>query len=448
MGGEGRATAEVLKVGEDPESGVRQLALAAVTGALVKLGSSGLRLWSETAQTAAFAGKGIAYIGTNVSPALLSVGYIVGLNIATLVCVGGAISWFIAIPIYSALYLESDPMLSQMVADGAGATDVAFQIWTTQIRYMGVGAMLTGGVWALVSMRGSLVSGVRSGLHQMSARSTGAIDHTEQDAPMQLVLIGIAIFVVPIFFLYSNIHDSLGIGISFLGAFWAIPLFGVSLNMISMFAFLVVLGIVVDDAIVIGESAYTNMRAKGHSIDNILEGVFRVAMPATFGVLTTIAAFIPVLMISGVMGAFFASIGWVVTLCLVFSIIESKLILPAHLSHMKIKTYAKDTHNAFVRFQRFFSEGLHTVIDDYYLPFLKKSLERRATGLAGFARRPARSIGRPAAGCEPLEQQRITSQPDRAFHAYLQGRERQFGYQYGRAQPGRRLHYAGNTHCD
>jgi putative OPT family oligopeptide transporter len=211
---EGRATAEVLKVGEDPKSGVRQLALAAVTGALVKLGSSGLRLWSETAQTATFAGKGIAYIGTNVSPALLSVGYIVGLNIATLVCVGGAISWFVAIPIYSALYLESDPMLGQMVADGAGATDVAFQIWTTQIRYMGVGAMLTGGIWALISMRGSLVSGVRSGLHQMSARSTGAMDHTEQDTPMQLVLIGIAIFVVPIFFLYSNIHDSLGIGIS------------------------------------------------------------------------------------------------------------------------------------------------------------------------------------------------------------------------------------------
>ena len=211
---EGRATAEVLKVGEDPKSGVRQLALAAVTGALVKLGSSGLRLWSETAQTATFAGKGIAYIGTNVSPALLSVGYIVGLNIATLVCVGGAISWFIAIPIYSALYLESDALLSQMVAGGASATDVAFQIWTTQIRYMGVGAMLTGGVWALVSMRGSLVSGIRSGLHQMSARNKGAVDHTEQDTPMQLVLIGIAIFVVPIFFLYNNIHDSLGIGIS------------------------------------------------------------------------------------------------------------------------------------------------------------------------------------------------------------------------------------------
>ncbi len=211
---EGRATAEVLKVGEDPQSGVRQLAVAAITGALVKLGSSGLRLWSETAQAAAFAGKGIAYIGTNVSPALLSVGYIVGLNIATLVCAGGAISWFVAIPIYSALYLDSDPVLVQMVADGAGATDVAFQIWTAQIRYLGVGAMLAGGIWALISMRGSLISGIRSGLHQMSRKDGGAVAHTEQDIPMQAVLIGIALFVVPIFFLYNSIHESLGLGVS------------------------------------------------------------------------------------------------------------------------------------------------------------------------------------------------------------------------------------------
>ncbi|KPK59703.1 MAG: peptide transporter [Gammaproteobacteria bacterium SG8_31] len=211
---EGRATAEVLKVGEDPQSGVRQLALAAITGALVKLGSSGLRLWSETAQAATFAGNSIAYIGTNVSPALVSVGYIVGLNIATLVCIGGAISWFVAIPIYSALYLQSDPVLSQMVADGAGATDVAFQIWTSQIRYLGVGAMLTGGIWALVSMRGSLLSGIRSGLHQMSRKNSGPVDHTEQDIPMQVVLVGIALFVVPIFFLYNSIHESIGLGVS------------------------------------------------------------------------------------------------------------------------------------------------------------------------------------------------------------------------------------------
>ena len=211
---EGRATAEVLKVGEDPQSGVKQLALAAMTGALVKLGSSGLRLWSESAQAAAFAGKGIAYIGTNVSPALVSVGYIVGLNIATLVCVGGAISWFVAIPIYSMLYLDTDPALVQMMADGESAVDVAFQIWTSQIRYLGVGAMLTGGVWALISMRGSLVSGIRSGLHQMSKSRDKIVDHREQDTPMQFVLLGIGLFVVPIFFLYNSIHETIGLGIS------------------------------------------------------------------------------------------------------------------------------------------------------------------------------------------------------------------------------------------
>jgi putative OPT family oligopeptide transporter len=211
---EGKATAEVLKVGDDPQTGVRQLALAAIAGALVKLGSSGLRLWSETAQAATFVGKGIAYVGTNVSPALLSVGYIVGLNIATLVCAGGAISWFVAIPLYSALYIDSDPVLVQMVSDGAGAADVAFQIWTSEIRYLGVGAMLTGGIWALVSMRRSLVSGIRSGLHQMSRDKSEVVDPREQDIPMQLVLLGIALFVIPIFFVYSNIHETIGLGVS------------------------------------------------------------------------------------------------------------------------------------------------------------------------------------------------------------------------------------------
>ncbi len=211
---EGKATAEVLKVGDDPKSGVVQLALAALAGAVTKLAASGLRLWSETAQAATFAGNSIAYIGTNLSPALLSVGYIVGLNIATLVCAGGAISWFIAIPIYSSLYLETDPVLMQMMAQGASATDVAFQIWTSQIRYLGVGAMLIGGIWALISMRGSLVSGVRSGLRQMSAGTSAMVHHTERDTPMQFVLAGIALFVIPIFFVYNNISDSIGLGVS------------------------------------------------------------------------------------------------------------------------------------------------------------------------------------------------------------------------------------------
>ncbi|MCP4046243.1 MAG: efflux RND transporter permease subunit, partial [Gammaproteobacteria bacterium] len=184
-----------------------------------------------------------------------------------------------------------------------------------------------------------------------------------------------------------------GLPVAFLGTFFLMPVFGITLNLISLFGFILVLGIVVDDAIVIGESAYTNMRAKGHSVDNILEGVFKVAMPATFGVLTTIAAFLPILMISGVMGNFFSSIGWVVTLCLVFSIVESKLILPAHLAHMKVKHYGEETHNRLVRFQRFFSEGLHTVVDNYYSPFLQKCLKRRYLTLSGFISLLILSIG-------------------------------------------------------
>ncbi len=189
-----------------------------------------------------------------------------------------------------------------------------------------------------------------------------------------------------------------GLPVAFLGTFFLMPTLGVTVNLISLFGFILVLGIVVDDAIVIGESAYTNMRAKGHSADTIIEGVFKVAMPATFGVLTTIAAFIPILMISGVMGQFFSSIGWVVTLCLVFSIVESKLILPAHLAHMKVRHYSEDTHNAFIRFQRFFSEGLHTFADNFYRPFLAKCLQRRYLTLSVFISMLILSIGLLAGG--------------------------------------------------
>ena len=189
-----------------------------------------------------------------------------------------------------------------------------------------------------------------------------------------------------------------GLPVAFLGTFFLMPILGITVNLISLFGFILVLGIVVDDAIVIGESAYTSMRAKGHSIDNILEGVHKVAMPATFGVLTTIAAFIPILMISGVMGKFFAAIGWVVTLCLVFSIVESKLILPAHLAHMKVKHYPMDTQNRFIRFQRFFSEGLHTLIDNYYSPFLARCLNRRYLTFSVFISLLILSIGLLAGG--------------------------------------------------
>jgi len=212
---EGTATAEVLKVGASPGQGARYLAIAAILGALVKLSETGLRLWSGATQAATYVGSStIAYAGINLSPALISVGFIVGLNIAVLVFLGGAISWYLAIPIYSSFFLASDPALAESFAAGMDATDLAFAIWTSKIRYLGVGAMLIGGIWALVSMRGSLLSGIKSGLQSHNAGADAVYDHTQHDTPMKLVLWGIAAFVIPIFFLYQVIVGTLGVALA------------------------------------------------------------------------------------------------------------------------------------------------------------------------------------------------------------------------------------------
>ncbi|MFO7763339.1 MAG: efflux RND transporter permease subunit [Wenzhouxiangellaceae bacterium] len=184
-----------------------------------------------------------------------------------------------------------------------------------------------------------------------------------------------------------------GLLVAFAGTVFMLPLVGVTINMISLFGFLVVLGIVVDDAIVIGESAYTEIRAKGHSVENVVNGTMKVAIPATFGVLTTIAAFVPILLVSGVSGQFFAAIGWVVVIALAMSLVESKLILPAHLAHMKVRTYDANTENRLVRFQRRFADGLHKFVDRFYLPSLGVLLRNRYITLASFIGVLVLSIG-------------------------------------------------------
>lgn len=185
----------------------------------------------------------------------------------------------------------------------------------------------------------------------------------------------------------------IGLLVAFAGTLLLLPLVNVTINLISLFGFLIVLGIVVDDAIVIGESAYTEIRTHGHSVDNIVNGTMKVAIPATFGVLTTIAAFTPILMVSGISGQFFAPIGWVVVLALLLSLIESKLILPAHLAHMRVRRYEPETSNRLVRFQRSFSEGLYKFVDRVYLPSLKLLLRNRYITLASFVAALILSIG-------------------------------------------------------
>lgn len=174
----------------------------------------------------------------------------------------------------------------------------------------------------------------------------------------------------------------LGMPIAFLGAFALLPLVDGSLNLLSLFGFILVLGIVVDDAIIIGESVQTASERDGHSLDNVIRGAKRVAMPATFGVLTTVATFIPLLTVPGGFGALPAAIGSVVVLCLLFSIIESKLILPAHLAGMKPLT--PNNNSPLQRFQNRFADGLKYLIQQKYRPLLIRSIKARYTTLAAF----------------------------------------------------------------
>ena len=163
----------------------------------------------------------------------------------------------------------------------------------------------------------------------------------------------------------------LGLPVCFLGAIMMMPVFGVTINVLSLFAFIMVLGIVVDDAIVIGEAAYTEIEEKGGGVESVVRGAKKVATPATFGVLTTIAVFAPTLFASGPQAAFFTNISIIVILCLVFSLIESKWILPAHLAHMKFTPIKETSWRA--RFnKRFFG-----FVNGPYKDFITRCIEWR-----------------------------------------------------------------------
>ena len=176
----------------------------------------------------------------------------------------------------------------------------------------------------------------------------------------------------------------MGLPIAFLGTLLVLPMefVGVSINLISLFGFILVLGIVVDDAIVIGESAHAEIEEKGQSLENVIRGVHRVAMPATFGVLTTVAAFVPMVIADGPGSAFSHAIGFVVIFCLLFSLVESKLILPAHLAKMKYRPPNPKNPLDIVRTK--IDAGLKYFIDNVYKPTLVKALHYRYTVMVSF----------------------------------------------------------------
>ena len=217
-----------------------------------------------------------------------------------------------------------------------------------------------------------------------------------------------AILVAVVLGLFLNLRVAawvvVGIPVSFLGAIWLMPVnpFPVNINVLSLFAFILVLGIVVDDAIVIGESVFTEVkdeadRVLAQSSDpnqvyvapmaTVIAGAKRVAIPSTIGVLTTVAAFAPLLFVGGTMAPMYEALSVVVILCLLFSLVESKLILPAHLVGLKFggsKTSQNILSATIERWQKGISAGLSTFIEIRYQPFLKKCMKNRYVTLATF----------------------------------------------------------------
>ncbi|MCP3964115.1 MAG: efflux RND transporter permease subunit [bacterium] len=176
---------------------------------------------------------------------------------------------------------------------------------------------------------------------------------------------------------------SVGILVSFMGAFWLMPPLDLSVNMISLFAFIVVLGIVVDDAIVVGENIYRHLQMGKAGLEAAIDGVREVAVPVTFSILTTVAAFGPLLLIGGTTAKIMRNIPLIVISVLLFSLVEALLILPAHLKHLDTRPRPLVPLLAFTeRLQRPTVRLLEWLIERTYRPMLNLALEWRYTTVA------------------------------------------------------------------
>ena len=186
----------------------------------------------------------------------------------------------------------------------------------------------------------------------------------------------VLVFIVLALFLEFRLAFwvSLGIPVSFLGAIALMPWFDVSANTISQFAFILVIGIVVDDAILVGENIHRHQESHGDGLRGSIEGAREIAKPVVFAVLTTVVAFMPLMFVPGGMGKMSRVIPLVVIPCLLFSLIESLGILPAHLGHIRRRP---DASGPWRRFQQFFANGLKAFARTVYQPLLETALRWR-----------------------------------------------------------------------
>lgn len=201
-----------------------------------------------------------------------------------------------------------------------------------------------------------------------------------------LVLIVLGLFLRPSIAFWVT----LGIPVSFAGGFIAMPYLGLTANVMSIFGFIIVVGIIVDDAIVTAENVYIKLRSGMDPLEAATEGTKEVALPVTFGALTTIVAFIPLMFFEGFYGSFTKQIPPIVAVVLLFSLLESKLVLPCHLKYVKVN---RKRLNRFARFQKHIAGGMEKFVDRLYDPALRCAVRHRYITLATFIALAMASFG-------------------------------------------------------
>ncbi len=192
-----------------------------------------------------------------------------------------------------------------------------------------------------------------------------------------LVLIVLGLFLRPMIAFWVVI----GIPVAFAGGLFMMPFFGITANVMSLFGFIIVVGLVVDDAIVTAEHIYSKLKDGVAPLDAVTEGAAEVALPVTFGILTTIVAFIPLMFFEGFYGSFTKQIPPIVAAVLVFSLIETKLALPCHLKSVRVHRLHL---NRFERFQKMIADGLENFVTRVYAPTLRAATHHRYITLALF----------------------------------------------------------------
>lgn len=193
-----------------------------------------------------------------------------------------------------------------------------------------------------------------------------------------LMAVGIVLVILSLFLEFRlAFWVMMGMAVSFIGGLLFLPLVGVSVNMISLFGFLVVLGIVVDDAVVVGENVYEERQKRGNNEEAAVVGTQEVSGPVTFSILTNIVAFVPLLFIPGETGKFWGPLPIVVIVVLSLSLIESLFILPSHLGHARPARRSHGIGAWLHNGQQRFSRAFNRVVAFFYKPILSVCLRHR-----------------------------------------------------------------------